>query len=285
VMASRLETFYAQISTWMGVPLITKDRVLGILSLQFREPDHHTPEQMELMLAFASQAALAIHNTRLYEQARALAAMEERQRLARDLHDAVSQTLFSASLSAEVLPRLWERNRDEGRRCLEEVHHLTRSALAEMRTLLLELRPETLLETPLGDLLAQLIEALGGRAQLVIDLQAEPLCPLPNDVQVALYRIAQETFNNIIKHADARRVEVRLRSIVPSHFASMDQGRQGIELRIIDDGRGFDLADASLRHLGLRIMRERAEAIDAELKIESQVGHGTRVVVVWPRAT
>jgi signal transduction histidine kinase len=232
------------------------------------------------VLGFANQAALAIENARLYRQAQALAAMEERQRLARDLHDAVSQTLFSASLAADVLPRLWERDPVEGRRCLAEVHKLSRGALAEMRTLLLELRPATLVETELGELLGQLAEAITNRAGVPVAVTVEGHCSLPSEVQVAVYRVAQETLNNVAKHAEASQVTVGLRCV----SARDEEGQaQRLELRISDDGRGFDPNYARPDCLGLGIMRERAEAIGAEFKIESQVGHGTQVVIVWPK--
>jgi signal transduction histidine kinase len=218
----------------------------------------------------------------LQDRTRELAALEERQRLARDLHDVVSQTLFSASLAAEVLPRLWERDQAEARRCLEEVHHLTRSALAEMRTLLLELRPEALAETALNDLLGQLVEAVGRRAQLAVSLHAEQVGRLPPDVQVTLYRIAQEALNNVVKHAGASRTEVRLRRVPLAGPIYGSEHREGLELCISDDGRGFNPDDASLQHLGLCIMQERAAAIGADLRIKSRPGHGTQVLVAWP---
>jgi PAS domain S-box-containing protein len=220
----------------------------------------------------------------LREQARALATMEERQRLARDLHDVVSQTLFSASLSAEVLPCLWERDPEEGRRCLEEVHHLTRSALAEMRTLLLELRPGALVETPLSELLNQFVETVGRRARLPVSLQAEQIRPLPADVQVTVYRIAQEALNNVVKHAGASQAVVRLRRVQILHSTGGDEEANGLELCVCDDGCGFNPEEVSPQQLGLGIMRERAEAIGAELTVNTQAGHGTQVGLTWPRA-
>ena len=285
VSGERFETVYGQIRSWMGVPLMIKDRMMGVLALQHNEPDHYySPRQTDLVLAFANQAAVAIENARLYEQAQTFAAIEERQRLARDLHDAVSQTLFSASLSAEVLPRLWESNPIEGRRCLEEVHQLTRSALTEMRTLLLELRPEALVETELSDLLSQLTEAISSRARLPVTLAADQLGPVPSDLQVALYRISQEALNNVVKHAKASRAEVRLQSAPPSLPESGGEQRERLELRISDDGCGFDPECVPPDSLGLGIMHERAIAVGAELRIESQIGHGTQVVVIWPEA-
>jgi two-component system nitrate/nitrite sensor histidine kinase NarX len=249
-------------------------------------------------LAFANQAAMALENARLYEQAQELAAIQERQRLARDLHDAVSQTLFSASLSADVLPRLWERQPEAGRQCLEELRQLNRGALAEMRTLLLELRPTALTETALGDLLGQLAEAFTSRTRVPVTLSVEGQAPLPPEVQVALYRIAQETLNNVTKHAEASQATLSLRYLTPYPSPTRGGARGGVgevlrvELCIDDDGRGFDPRDIPPQRLGVGIMRERAAAIGATLNIESQVGQpalgipgGTRVTVVWEEKT
>ena len=195
----------------------------------------------------------------------------ERSRLARELHDAVTQTLFSASLVAEALPASWERDREEGRRLLQELRQSSRGALAEMRTLLLELRPAALVEADLGDLLRQLAEAATGREGLPVTVAVEGKLELPPDVHVALYRIAQEALNNVVKHARASQATVRLRGRPPA----------SVELHISDDGRGFDPASVPPDHLGLGIMCERAEAIGAALEIDSQPGHGTQITVVW----
>lgn len=279
-VGKELETTFAYVRAWLGVPLVIKDQVIGMLSLHHDKPDYYTPQHARLATAFANQAAIAIENARLYEQAQELATLQERQRLAHDLHDAVSQSLFSASLSAEVLPRLWERQPEEGRRCLVELRRLTRSALAEMRTLLLELRPTALVETALTDLLKQLAEAIARRAMLEVTLSTEPHEPLPPDVQLVFYRIAQEALNNAAKHAKAKRVEVSLR-VVPSPANGTEPG-SGLELRISDDGRGFDLNRIAPVCLGLKIMRERAETVKATLNIDSQPGQGTQVLISWP---
>lgn len=198
------------------------------------------------------------------------AAAAERNRLARDLHDAVSQTLFSASLIAEVLPRLWERNHEEGLRRLEEVRQLTRGALAEMRALLLELRPSSLIEADLPYLLNQLSESIIGRAGLPVIVSVEGQFSFPDEVKVALYRIAQEALNNVSKHARAKRANVNL-------LCETDR----ITLKITDDGRGFDVSRISLDSLGLGIMHERAEDIQASLSVQSRTDQGTEIMVVW----
>jgi signal transduction histidine kinase len=238
-------------------------------------PGAYDRHDQNLLSAVASQVAIAIQNAQLYKQAQELAVIRERQRLARDLHDAVTQTLFSASLIAEVLPRIWERDPDEGQRRLSEVRELTRGALAEMRTLLLELRPSALADAELGDLLRQLGEAITGRSRVQVDVQIEgEYSQMELDVKVALYRIAQEALNNVAKHSGAGQVTVRLCC-----------GPERVALHVADDGRGFDVDAIPPDHLGVGIMRERAEAIGAELVIDSEPGRGTKVSVVWVGVT
>jgi signal transduction histidine kinase len=149
----------------------------------------------------------------------------------------------------------------------------------------MELRPATLVEANMRDLLRQLGQAVSGREGIPVTVAVDGSCDLPADVQVALYRIAQEALNNVVKHARARQVEVSLRCTtafpVPSSAGADGQGAR-VELSIIDDGIGFDLAGVSREHLGLGIMRERSEAIGASLRIESQAEQGTRVTVLWP---
>jgi two-component system nitrate/nitrite sensor histidine kinase NarX len=222
--------------------------------------------------AFGDQAALAIENARLHEQAEQSAVVEERNRLARELHDAVTQTLFSASLIADVLPRLWEKDAAEGQRRLEELRELTRGALAEMRAMLLELRPSALAQYSLADLLRQLADAHAGRARLPVDVSVQGQeQPLPEATQSALYRIAQESLNNVAKHAGRCRV-----TMVLSYESHQ------VTLSIEDDGRGFDPAYIGVQSLGLGIMRERAEKLGGTLEIESEIGVGTRVVARCP---
>lgn len=260
--------------SWMGLPMIVKDRVVGVLSLEHSKTDFYRHKDIEIGTAFANQAAIEFENARLYreEKARAeeMAVAAERNRLARDLHDAVTQTLFSASLIAEVLPRLWEKNPEDGRSRLEELRQLTRGALAEMRTLLFELRPATLVEAALEDLLRQLTEAITGRARIPVALKIEGRGKLATEVKIALYRIAQEALNNIAKHSAASAAEVLLK---------YEEGCGGVRLKISDDGKGFEPRKVTSEHLGVGIMRERAEAIGAELRVESRLGSGTDIIL------
>lgn len=265
-----LDKYYVYIRSWMGVPLMVKDRVIGMIAIDHRLPDRYSPRHAMLAMVFANQAALAIENARLHEAAKDAAVAAERSRLARDLHDAVTQTLFSVSLIADVLPRIWQKNELEGRRRLEELRLLTRSALAEMRTLLYELRPNTLIQTSLPDLLRQLVDAAAGRTQMKVTFSSEGKCVLPPDVQVGIYRIAQEALNNVARHACAKSVIIHL------------NGQAGrVELWIADDGCGFDPEMVRGDHFGLGIMRERAEAIGAVLKVTSRCNGGTQVLLLW----
>jgi signal transduction histidine kinase len=202
------------------------------------------------------------------QKAKEEAAAAERTRLAHDLHDAVSQTLFSASLIADVLPRLWDKNPDEGRRRLEEIRQLTRGALAEMRTLLFELRPAALVDAELGYLLHQLSQSITGRSRIPVELLVEGECDLQPEIKLALYRITQEALNNVAKHAGASRAEVNV---------SCKSGE--VSLIIRDNGKGFDITTVHPESLGLGIMRERAKGIGAELEINSKIGVGSEVVV------
>jgi signal transduction histidine kinase len=272
-----LENVARKFRTILAVPLVIKDEIYGGISLHYPEPRPFSPEEIALTVSFAHQAALAIENARLRAQAEQAAAAAERSRLARDLHDAVTQTLFSTSLIAEVLPRLWERNQPEARRRLEELRQLTRGALAEMRTLLLELRPLALTNAPLPDLLRQLAEAINGRARVPISLTISGEGALPPDVKIAFYRIAQEALNNVIKHAGVRQAAVRL------HLTHANGETVAVELGVSDDGPGFNAQAVSPDHFGLAIMRERAEAIGAVLQVESSPGSGTTVMVVWAK--
>jgi signal transduction histidine kinase/ligand-binding sensor domain-containing protein len=204
------------------------------------------------------------------EEAAREAVSAERTRLARDLHDAVTQTLFSASLIAEVLPDLYAIDPKEGTQSTEELRQLTRGALAEMRTLLLELRPSAVTQARLEDLVHQLIEAIVGRSRLPVQYHADGQRPVPDDVKIAIYRIAQESLNNIVKYAKAHQVTVDLR-----------QQPMGVRLTVADDGVGFDQAAVGPGHFGQKIMRERAESIGARLSVQSTPGDGTVVTVIW----
>jgi two-component system nitrate/nitrite sensor histidine kinase NarX len=258
------------VQSWMWVPLAIKGRMIGAIGVAHAERDYFTAHHAGLALTVANQAAITMVNAELYEHAHTLAALQERQRLARNLHDAVNQSLFSAGLIAEVLPRLWERDPDEGLQSLEDLRRLTRGAQADMRLLLAELHPSTLTDAELGDLLRLLGNALAGRSNIPISVTVAGEGILPTDVKVAFYRLCQEGLSNIAKHAGASRVDIKLQ---------FEAG--AVELHIRDDGRGFDPEQTVPGHYGLSMMRERATAMGAALSITSQPGHGTEIIIRW----
>ena len=255
---------------WMWIPLAVKGGVLGGIGVAHRKPGYFTSHHADLALSVANQAAITLLNVELNKQAQALAVLEERQRLAHNLHDAINQSLFSVGLIAEVLPRLWERDQAEARHSLEDLRRLTRGAMAEMRALLAELRPSTLADAELGDLLRLLANAFTGRTNVPAKVSAVGQGVLPTDTQVAIYRICQEALNNITKHAHASLVELDLKHT-----------KSGIELSIRDDGRGFDPEQIVMGHYGLSMMREHAKGVGARLSIVSQPGHGTELIIRW----
>jgi two-component system nitrate/nitrite sensor histidine kinase NarX len=268
----RVTTLFSYTRAWMAVPLVVKGQIIGALFLSHEQPDRYTSWQAQLVSDFADQAAFAIENARLYQQARQAATHEERNRLARTLHDSVTQSLFSASLIAEVLPQVWQRDPTEGQQGLAELRRLTQGALADMRTLLLELRPTALLKTPLDELLRQLAQTVTSQTQVNVKLNLTPAPNLPAEVHVTFYRVAQEAFNNIAKHAQAKNITVTLQTR-PTGY---------LYLEIRDDGRGFNSPQIIPGKLGLEIMHERAKQIEASLTLASQPGRGTRVALVWP---
>jgi len=258
------------VKSWMWVPLVVKERIIGAIGVGHTERNHFSAHDADLALIVANQAAIAMVNAELYEHAQSLAALQERQRLARNLHDAVNQSLFSAGLIAEVLPLLWERDPEEGRQSLKDLRRLTHGAQADMRLLLAELRPSTLTDAELGDLLRLLGNALAGRANIPINVFVDGDIVIPADVQVALYRLCQEGLSNIAKHSGANQVDIQLKCELGT-----------VELRIRDDGRGFDPDHTPPGHYGLKMMRERATDIGATLSIASQPGNGTEIVIRW----
>jgi two-component system nitrate/nitrite sensor histidine kinase NarX len=257
--------------SWMWVPLAVKGRIIGGVGVAHAKRNFFTSHHADLALSVANQAAITMVNAELYKDAQKLGVLEERQNLARNLHDAINQSLFSAGLIAEVLPRLWEREPEEARRSLEDLRRLTRGALAEMRSLLVELRPAAIIDTEMGDLLQLLGNAFTGRTNIPIVVTVKGDGMLPAETQVVLYRICQEALNNIAKHAKASQVKIDV-SQEPGMF----------ELHIRDNGRGFNTADQTPSgHYGLSMMRERAETVGATLTVTSQVGQGTEIAIRW----
>ncbi len=257
----------------MVQPISMGKGIDGGLVLAYNKINWFTDEDIKTGHTLAEHTTLAIANDHLRSQAQDLAVSAERSRLARDLHDAVTQTLFASTLIADVLPRIWQRNPDEGNRRLNELRQLTRGALAEMRTLLVELRPGALVDASMADLIQQLCDAFNGRVRIPVHCVVQQTGPLPPEVQLAMYRIAQEALNNISKHAHASRVEVILTSTADE-----------VVLTISDNGVGFEMNDRRPNHFGLGIMQERAANINAEINVQSHQGQGTQINIRWKRS-
>jgi PAS domain S-box-containing protein len=260
------EQAFADVSSWMAVPLALKDRVIGMLTLSHSEKAFYTQRHAGLVSAIANQIAVAIENARLYEQAQQLAAVEERQRLARELHDSVSQALYGIALGARTARTLVDSDPARATEPMDYVLQLAEAGLAEMRALIFELRPESLETEGLVAALEKQIAATRARYGIEVEatLPAEPSLNLRE--KEVFYRIAQEALHNVVKHARASKVNVTL---------TADNGSTALEVR--DNGVGFDSAQSFPGHMGLVSFAERATSIGARVAVESQPGAGTAV--------
>lgn len=256
------------------IPLLARGRRLGLVILSYTQVHTWPAAELRLYQTTASQLASAIDSRLQHElaagRANQVAVLEERRRLARELHDSVTQSLFSMSLLAQVLPDLWRLDREAAQQSLEQVRDLTRGALAEMRDLLYELRPAEAGEQDLAQGLRTRAGAFQRRSGVTASVQAPLPVRLPAEQAQALLRIVQEALTNIDHHARARSVSLAVR------------GGPQIMLRIADDGCGFVPNQVVAGRLGLISMRERAKAIGAELELISAPGQGTTITVIWP---
>ncbi|MBX3054106.1 MAG: HAMP domain-containing protein [Caldilineaceae bacterium] len=260
---------------WLALPLRLRGQTVGMLALQHPQPGHFSHQRMDLALAFANQAAIAIENARLYEQAQSLAALEERQKLARELHDSVSQALYGIALGTRTASKIISSLPQETQARLDEpvayILQLAEAGLSEMRALIFELRPESLESEGLVVALEKQTAALRARHRLTVqtDLGTEPDVPLP--VKEVCYRVSQEALHNIVKHAGASQVSVGL---------GVEDGC--FTLTIQDNGQGFDTSGQFPGHLGLTSMRERVERVGGEFQIHSSTTQGTTIIVAIP---
>ena len=275
-LASPIHRFLREVpwDTIYFMPLVSRGQALGALNLYYL-PGHEPGEDESVFLgAVADQTAVAVENAHLFATAQDTAALEERQRLARELHDSVSQALYGIILGTDAARTLLDRDPGRITEPLEYVLSLAKAGLAEMRALIFELRPESLATEGLIAALEKQAALVQARHELVVHLTLcdEPEAPL--EVKEAVYRVAQEALNNTVKHAQAERVELRL---------EQDAGELLLEVR--DDGEGFDAAGTFPGHLGLKSMRERIARLGGTLRIESAPGEGTRICAKIPPGT
>mgnify|MGYP005836641035 CR=1 FL=1 len=255
------------------VPIKIAARVIGVLEIRTRDLAACAAVDLNALQTFADQVAVAIENARLYEQSRDLAIVEERNRLARELHDSVTQSLFSIVLNAEAANALLARDVDRARQTIERLQEVAQDALAEMRSLIYELRPPHLGEEDLESALQRYADIVQRRYQIPITMRLTGETPLPRDLEQSLYRIAQEALANVIKHAQAKHVEIAL-----------GRDQHEVSLMIRDDGVGFD--PTSLAHdshaFGLISMRDRTELLGGIFEVTARPGEGTCVHVRIP---
>jgi signal transduction histidine kinase len=256
---------------YVGVPMRASGQVLGVLSVaRAREQPQFKVEEVALLTTIADQVGVVVESARLRQQAEQSAVIEERARLARDLHDSVTQLLYSVNLFAGVGREAFNLgDMAQVNSCLAEVGQIAQQALKEMRLLVYELRPLALAQEGLVGALRQRLEAVERRTGVQAQLQAEAMLELPRQVEEAFYHIAQEALNNALKHATATAVTVSI---------GVNNGR--IELEVADNGSGFDPRTTEGKGgLGLTSMRERVEKMGGVLTILSTPGEGTKVKV------
>ncbi|MEV4440896.1 GAF domain-containing sensor histidine kinase [Streptomyces sp. NPDC049577] len=272
---------HPEMSDFLGMPVADGDEILGALFLanKVRTPDEpaggcgFTAEDEELLRVLAQHAAIALTNARLYERSRELTIAGERARLAHELHDAVSQKLFSLRLTAQAATTLVDRDPVRAKDALHEVARLAAEAADELRAAVVELRPAGLDEDGLVATLRTQIKVLDRAHAARVTFEEHGVRALPTAQEEALLRVAQEALHNALRHSGARRVDVVLA-----------RRGQGAELRVTDDGRGFDPSAVRRagRHLGLVSMRDRAHGVGGRLTVLSEPGKGTTIEMEVP---
>lgn len=253
-----------------SIPLLSKEQVQGVLTISSRELRHFSREDSNLLLSIGHQIGVAIENARLYDQAQQMGILEERQRLARELHDSVTQALYGVTLYAEAAIRLLSSGETAmAANHLGELQNTAQEALKEMRLLIFELRPSVLEKEGLVAALQTRLESVEERAGLKTDFKMEGEISLSFGTESELYRIAQESLNNALKHAQAHRISVILR-----------QDEHTVSLKITDDGVGFDPETIQRQGgLGLPGIKERVARLAGQLSVESEPGAGTTIKV------
>jgi signal transduction histidine kinase len=264
---------HPRMKSFLGVPVVSKGRVIAAFYLTDKlGADEFNDEDQQIIEMLAAHAAIAIENARLFERSRELSVVEERNRVARELHDSVSQTLFSISLVADAAATLIDRDPAQAKAKVEGLRDMARAAMEEMRSLIFELRPAELDADGLAPTLRKHIEVLRRVYQIPIEFREKDWVRPAAGIERGIYRIAQEALSNALKHSQAHKIDVELR---------VDDGR--VSLVIEDNGKGFDPADGQIRStkLGITSMEERAHALGGELRIDSG-GGGTRIELEAP---
>jgi PAS domain S-box-containing protein len=260
----------ADMRSWMGIPLWIKDKIVGVLSVHYGEPGYYTPEMVRLVKAYANQTAVIVENSWLYRQAKAAAAAEERSRLARELHDSVTQSLYGLALYAKAAQSALAAGKvDVATKHLEEVQASAQEGMADLRLLIFELRPILLETKGLIAALDERLRAVEKRLDCNTIYQVRGNSTLSLEVETDLYWAINEALNNVLKHASATQV------ILDLHFKDA-----GTCIIIQDNGVGFNPAELPLSSgLGFKNINDRIERLGGNLKITSQIGKGTAVEI------
>jgi signal transduction histidine kinase len=254
----------------LTVPIKIKDQVIGILDVESDRFNGFNATDLELMTLLANQAGIAIENARLYEEAKKMAALEERQRLSRELHDSVTQSLYGICLYAQAASGQIDLHEiDRTRQYINDIQNTAQESLADMRLLIYELRPPILEKEGLVAAIQSRLTSVEDRAGLKSSLNSNLTGRLALDVEEGLYQIVREALNNIIKHAHAKNISVRFQ-----------ENRETFSMQILDDGIGFVPANACRQgRLGIASMRERARLYGWQFEIMSSPGSGTCIKV------
>lgn len=262
-----------QLASAMYVPILAHGEVTGIIGLFSHNLNTYTQTHAELTLTLANQIGISIDNARLHKQQVKAAALSERNRLARELHDSVSQALFGIVLGARTLKHNLGNSRREYAAEIEYLLKLSEVSLAEMRALIFELRPESIEKFGLIESFKKQATELCNRYNLALNIQADDQDPtLPLAVKEAIYRVGMEALQNAIKHAKAETIWVELRTTA----------QQQVAIEIRDDGVGFDTLRDYEGHIGLQTMRERVSEYGGMLDIHSSLGQGSVIRAEFP---
>jgi signal transduction histidine kinase len=257
--------------SWMGVPLVIEGRVIGMLRLDHEQPNYFTEHHSQLAMIIANQAAVAIRNAMSYREARQAAVLNERARLARDLHDSIIQAVYGIMWNMRSAQELLPNNVDRASGLLQRAVNTAKTCLLDLRSLVFELRPELIEQYGLAGLLSRHVESVQGAYPVEFSTEISNEPELPLQAKEALYRIAQEALQNAVKHSQAQQVKLRL-----------EQDLSQVFLEVKDDGVGFDPGAPSPGQLGLVSMRERAAQVGGKLEIISGFGRGTKIQIQVP---
>lgn len=257
--------------TFACAPMRLRESMLGVLLLEYQEIKRVSAADISILESIAAAVASAFENVALYQKAQQLAILQERQRLAITLHEAINQSLFSAGLITEVLPRLIERDPVQAGIAVQDLRRLLRGAVTDLREVLVELQPSLVDHADFDDLLRQLAAGYTGRTGTTVAINITAKVTFPARVQEALYQVCREIFTNIAKHADATQV-----------WVGLTRKSEGVAIVIRDNGCGLDLSRVQAGHFGLSMMQQQTARIGATFSIVSEIRQGTEISILVP---